>query len=101
MAKTDKSTAQEIPIVEAPAIIQELAAGQAEEAAAQAEEAPAQTEETFEQREERLRREEYERRNLEAIASREEILRRNGVLKPDEPFSMDPEAAVNLRCCPR
>jgi primosomal protein N'' len=56
-------------------------------------------EETFEEREARLKRQDYERRNLEAIKEREDILRRNKVLAEDEPFSMDPDAAVRQRCC--
>jgi uncharacterized secreted protein with C-terminal beta-propeller domain len=55
--------------------------------------------ETYEERDARLRLEDYQRRNLEAIREREAIMRRNGVLAPDEPFSMDPDAAVNQRCC--
>jgi hypothetical protein len=62
-------------------------------------EAPPAVEETFEARLTRLKREDYERRNLEAIKEREDILRRNKVLAPDEPFSMDPDAAVRQRCC--
>lgn len=85
MAKIDKAIPTEVSIEEAPAVIQELVAAQAEE--------------TFEEREERLKREDYARRNLQAIKDREEIMRRNGVLKPNEPFSMDPDAAVNQRCC--
>lgn len=55
--------------------------------------------ETFEEREARLKREDYARRNLEAIKERERILRANKVLQPGEAFSMDADAAVNLRCC--
>ena len=57
-------------------------------------------EETFEQKEERLKREDYIRRNAQAVKDREDILRRNGVIAADEPFSMDTEAALRLRCCP-
>jgi hypothetical protein len=60
--------------------------------------APA-AEETFEQRDERLKREDYQRRNLEQIKEREDIFRRNKVIGPDETFTMDPNAAVNQRCC--
>jgi hypothetical protein len=77
MAKTDKAIPEGEPIVEA---------------------APA-AEETFEQRDERLKREDYQRRNLQEIKEREEIYRRNKVIAPDEPFTMDPNAAVNQRCC--
>lgn len=56
-------------------------------------------EETPEQRDERLKREDYARRNLEAIREREDILRRNGVIGPDEAMTMDLEAALRLRCC--
>jgi hypothetical protein len=62
-------------------------------------EAPPAVEETFEEREARLKREDYERRNLEAIKEREDILRRNKVLAEGESFSMDPDAAVRQRCC--
>jgi hypothetical protein len=89
MKKVDKAIPEEIPIEEAPGVIQELVASAA----------AAEPKETVEQREERLKREDYARRNIQAIKDREDILRRNGVLKPDEPFSMDPEAAVNQRCC--
>jgi hypothetical protein len=75
----------------------------AEETKEMVEEAVVQIEvppqETFEQKELRLKREDYIRRNAQVIKEREEILRRNGVLKEDEPFSMDPDAAVNQRCC--
>ena len=92
MAKTDKSKAQEIPIEEAPPVIQELVA-------AQAEEAPAPAEETPEEREKRRQREDYERRAIEAAAEREDIFRRNGLIGPDESLTMDIEAAVAQRCC--
>lgn len=85
MAKTDKAIPEEIPIEEAPAIIQELVA--------------AQIEEPPEQREERLKREDYARRNLEAMAEYEEILSRNGVSNPVHPSRNDSDAAVNQRCC--
>jgi hypothetical protein len=85
MPKTDKAIPEEVAIEDAPAVIQELAA--------------AQPEETFEEREARLKREDYQRRNLQAIKDREEIMRRNGVLSADEPFSMDADAAVRARCC--
>lgn len=57
------------------------------------------TPETFEQKQERLRREDYARRNAEAMVEREAILRRNGLLKDDEPFTPDTEAAISSRCC--
>lgn len=57
-------------------------------------------EETFEERDARLKREDYIRRNAEAIKDREDILRRNGVIGPDEQLTMDTEAALRLRCCP-
>jgi len=60
---------------------------------------PGAVAETPEQRDERLKKEDYARRNAEAIRQREEIMRRNGVIAPDEPFSMDEEAAVRQRCC--
>lgn len=85
MAKTDKAIPEEIPIEEAPAVIQELVAAQAEE--------------TVEEREARLKREDYQKRNLAAIAEREEILRRNGVIGPGERLTMDTEAAIRARCC--
>lgn len=56
-------------------------------------------EETPEQREARLKREDYAQRNAEAIAEREDILRRNGVIGPDETLDMDAEAALRQRCC--
>lgn len=56
-------------------------------------------EETPEQRDERLKREEYARRNAQATKDREEILQRNGVLKPGEKLDMDAEAAIRQRCC--
>lgn len=65
-------------------------------------EAPAaapEAEETPEQHEARLKREEYARRNDEAIKEREDILRRNGVIGPDETLTMDREAALRQRCC--
>jgi hypothetical protein len=83
MAKADKAIPEEALIEEEPRLVQALAL----------------PEETFEQREQRLKREEYARRNAEAIKDREAILRRNKVIGPDEPFSMDPDAAVNQRCC--
>ena len=85
MAKRDKAIGEEVPIEEAPSVIQEIVA--------------AKPEETFEQSQERLKREDYARRNLQAIKDREDIFRRNGLINPDEPFTMDPEAAVNQRCC--
>lgn len=54
--------------------------------------------ETFDEKQQRLAREDYARRNEEAIAEREEIFRRNKLLKEDEPFEMDPKAG-NARCC--
>ena len=42
---------------------------------------------------------EYRRRNEQAIREREEIFRRNGLLKPGESLTMDIEAAVRQRCC--
>lgn len=85
MTKTDKAIPEEVPIQEAPAAIQDIVAAQAEE--------------TSDQRDARLKREDYARRNLQAIKEREEILRRNKVLQPGEAFSMDPDAAVSQRCC--
>lgn len=58
-----------------------------------------EVEETFEQREARLKREDYARRNLAAIPEREDVLRRNGVIGPDEKLTMDTEAAIRQRCC--
>ena len=80
MKKTEKATFEEFSTGEAPAI----------QAAAA---------ETPEEREERLKREDYARRNLQAGIERERILRSNGVIGPDEPFSMDTEAALRQRCC--
>jgi len=92
MAKTEKSIGVEIPIEEAPPIIQELAAGQAEEPLAQAEENP-------EERAKRLQREAYALRATQAAIEREDIFRRNGLIGPDESLTMDIEAAVAQRCC--
>jgi hypothetical protein len=85
MSKTEKSIGVEIPIEEAPAIIQELAAGQAEE--------------TPEEKDARIKREDYARRATQAAIEREEIFRRNGLIGPDETLTMDIEAAVAQRCC--
>ena len=81
MKKSDKAVSDEITLEGEPAIIQAAAA------------------ETHEEREERIKREDYARRNAQAIKDREDVLRRNGVLKADEPFSMDTEAALRQRCC--
>jgi hypothetical protein len=62
-------------------------------------EAEVAPEETPEQREARLKREDYARRNAEAVKDREDILRRNGVIGPDETLDMDAEAAIRQRCC--
>jgi hypothetical protein len=85
MAKKDKAVEEEIPIGEAPAVIQEAAA--------------APIKETFEQKQERLKREAYRKRAEQAIQEREAIMRRNGLLKPDESLEMDPDAAVKRWCC--
>jgi hypothetical protein len=79
MAKADKAIPEEVLIEDEPRLVQAL--------------------ETPEQREERLKREDYQRRNLEAIKDRERIFRENKLIGPDEPFTMDPDAAVNQRCC--
>ena len=55
--------------------------------------------ETPEAREARLKREDYTRRNAEAIKEREDIFRRNRLLKPDESLTVDMEAAIRQRCC--
>jgi len=55
--------------------------------------------ETAEEIEQRLRREDYARRNAQAIKDREDILRRNGVIGPDEILTTDMEAALRQRCC--
>jgi hypothetical protein len=55
--------------------------------------------ETPEERDERLKREDYIRRNAQAVKDREDILRRNGVIAPDEILTMDAEAALRQRCC--
>jgi DNA-binding IclR family transcriptional regulator len=55
--------------------------------------------ETPEQRDARLKREDYARRNAEAIKEREDIFRRNGLLKQDETLDVDMEAALRQRCC--
>lgn len=62
-------------------------------------EAVPEVEETSEERQKRLQREDYARRNLAAIAEREDVLRRNRVIGPDETLTMDTEAAIRLRCC--
>jgi predicted dithiol-disulfide oxidoreductase (DUF899 family) len=81
MAKTDKAIPEEVLIEEAPAVIQELVA--------------VQVEETWEARQERLKREDFIRRNTEAIAERREILQRNGNV--DDTVGMNPADAQ--RCC--
>jgi hypothetical protein len=75
-----------------------------EETEFQSEEAPEVFEneaapETPEERDERLKREDYIRRNAEAVKQREDILRRNGVIAADEILTMDAEAALRQRCC--
>lgn len=55
--------------------------------------------ETPEEREARLKREDYARRNAEAIKDRERIFRENGLIGPDETLTMDTEAAIAQRCC--
>jgi hypothetical protein len=67
--------------------------------AAFVEEAAPEVEETAAQHDERLKREDYARRNAQAIKEREDILRRNNVLKPGEALTMDTEAAIRQRCC--
>jgi hypothetical protein len=84
MAK--KNQAEEIATEEALAIAEEAST------------APV-VEETFEEKQARLRREDYQRRNLQAMAEYEEILSRNGVSNPVHPSRQDPDAAVNQRCC--
>jgi hypothetical protein len=56
-------------------------------------------EETWEERRLRELREEYVRRNAEALAARREILRANGL--PDDTQDIDPKAMVEImkRCC--
>ena len=83
MAKADKAVEEEVLIEDEPRLVQALAA----------------VEETPEQRQARLSREDYQRRNLQAIADREDVYRRNKLIKPDEPFTMDPTAAVDQWCC--
>lgn len=56
-------------------------------------------EETSEQRDERLKREDYARRWQQAAIEREDILRRNGVIGPNDKLDMDLEAALRQRCC--
>lgn len=56
-------------------------------------------EETPEQRDERLKREDYERRVIQANKDREDVFRRNGLLKPDESLTLDVEANIRQRCC--
>lgn len=85
MPKVDKAIPEEIPIEEAPAVIRELVAAQAEE--------------TPEERDERLKREDYIQRDEAAWAERERIYRDNGLLKEGEHLSRDPEAAIRGRCC--
>jgi hypothetical protein len=63
-------------------------------------EAAPEIEETSAQRDERLQREDYAKRLELAIAEREDILRRNGVIGPKETLTMDTEAAIRQRCCP-
>lgn len=60
---------------------------------------PPLPEETPEQRDARLKREDYARRNAEAVKEREDILKRNGVIGPDETLDVDMEAALRARCC--
>lgn len=71
------------------------------EAAAAPESAPELIieEESFEAKQARLAREDYQRRNEQAIKEREEILRRNGLLGEGESLNMGPEAAGNQQCC--
>ena len=85
MAKADKAIPEEISIEAAPAVIQETSA--------------AEPVETYEEREARLKREDYARRNAEAIKDRERIFRENGLIGPDETLTMDTEAAIAQRCC--
>jgi hypothetical protein len=92
MAKTDKAIPKEVPIEEAPTVIQELVAAQVEETQ---EVVAAQVEETWEARQERLKREDFIRRNTEAIAARREVLLRNGNV--DDTAGMNPTDAQ--RCC--
>src|SRR5262245_44781869 len=75
-----------------------VAASDSTEPAAEVTEEKA-VEETFEQRQARQAREDYERRNLEAIKEREEIFRREGLLKEGESLNMDPQAALDAQCC--
>lgn len=63
------------------------------------EEMPVAPVETSEQREARLKREDYERRLAAAVEERQDILRRNGVIGPDDTLTMDTEAAIRQRCC--
>jgi hypothetical protein len=83
MAK-DKPTIEEVSVEDPPVIVVME---------------PGATAETPEQREERLKREDYARRNAEAIREREDIMRRNGVIGPDESLTTDMEAAIRQRCC--
>lgn len=55
--------------------------------------------ETPEERDARLKREDYVRRNAQAVKDREDILRRNGVIGPSESLTVDMEAALRQRCC--
>ena len=70
-----------------------------EEASPAVDVAPEDPPETAEQRDARLKLEDYARRNAEAVKEREDILRRNGVIGPDETLDMDAEAALRQRCC--
>jgi hypothetical protein len=79
MAKPDKAIPEEIPIEEAPSVIQELVA--------------AQVEETAEQREKRLMRE----RRKQALIDRKDILERNG-LKYEDHTSED-ASEIDSQCC--
>jgi hypothetical protein len=86
LAKRAKAIPEEIPIEEAPAVIQELAAARGQE--------------TAEERLARLAREDYQRRAEVSHKEREEIFVRNGLLKKGESLPVD-EAALNARCCGR
>lgn len=70
-----------------------------DEASAQVEVMVLAVTETPEQRDARLKREDYARRNAEAVKERERILRDNKVIGPDETLDVDMEAALRARCC--
>jgi hypothetical protein len=100
MAKKEKAVAEEAAVTPAPEAPTEAAGEALPGALTEAAQAKAPVrEESWEERQAREARENYERNNAEAIKSREEIMRRNGDLKKDEPFTMGTQAGVEGQCC--